>query len=176
MKSFKEIINEIDADTNKVSGFKVLNNKEITLFLYNENSLSKNNNIYFNKNRFHYFANDDDLNGWNAMPFMWFTWWLDGKIVGIAKIGQYPNDGEHGASLNYIDVDSKYQHQGIATKLMTEVFKYFKEKNWTFRTSFYSEKGLKYVKPLFNKLAEKYAVDFIDRDERHDEILKKYSN
>lgn len=174
MKSFKEIINEIE--TGNFSGFKILNNDNINFFLYGNASLPKNETRYFNKKRFHYFGNDSDKHKWNAMPFMWFTWWMDGEIVAIAKIGQYPNDGENGASLNYIDVDSKYQNQSIATKLMTEVFKFFKQKNWTFRTSFYSDKGLKYAKPLFNKLAKEYEVDFIDVDENHKEIFKNYSN
>lgn len=160
---------------NVFTGFKILNNKEITQFLYGGSSLPKNKKLYFNQDRFHYFAGDTDKGGrWGAMEYMWFTWWLKGKIVAVAKIGQYPDDGENGASLNYLDVDSKYHRQGIAAKLTEKIFEFFKKKKWIFRTSFYSDKGLLALKPLFNKLAEKYKVDFIDRDEYHREVFKKY--
>lgn len=52
--------------------------------------------------------------------------------------------------------------------------KFCAQNNYKFRMSWYTEMGEKYLRPIFNRYAKKYAVHFIDRDERKDDIEKDY--
>ena len=173
MKTFKEILNEI---TNNIQ-YRILNNDEMKDFLY-DNGVPKNKDVYFNKNIFHYFGEDGEKSKWNAMPFRWYSLWVnnpsgDGEMVAVAKVGQYPTDSHDSRSLAYIDVDSRYRQQGLARELTGQMFKNFADNKWTFRTSSYSDIGLNYIKPLFNELAKKYKIKFIDV-ERYMPIIKDY--
>lgn len=66
--------------------------------------------------------------------------------------------------LRYLCIDPLYENKGYATQLVDYIFKWFKQNNYTFETSSYTEAGFVKLKPLFNRLALKYDVPFIDKD------------
>lgn len=92
-----------------------------------------------------------------------FTIKLDEEIIGLAHIRRSPYI-ENTFWLSYLSIKDKYQGEGYASKLANYIFKWYKEMGLQFETSSYSKKGLPKLKPLFNKLAKKYNVDFIDKE------------
>lgn len=85
-------------------------------------------------------------------------------MVGLVRI--YLNDDNKEQNiwwLTYLCIDPEYSSKGYASKLADYIFKYFKDHNYTFETSSYTEEGFVKLKPLFNKLALKYGVPFIDK-------------
>jgi len=83
-------------------------------------------------------------------------------IVGIAHIRK-SSHRENTWFLSYMSIDLDFSNKGYATLLTKFMLKWFKENNITFETSSYSEEGFLKLKPLFNKMAIKYGVDFIDK-------------
>jgi GNAT superfamily N-acetyltransferase len=86
-------------------------------------------------------------------------------MVGLSRI--YLNDINKSKNiwwLTYLCIDPIYEGKGYATQLADYIFKYFKQNNYTFETSSYTEQGFIKLKPLFNRLALKYNVTFIDKE------------
>jgi GNAT superfamily N-acetyltransferase len=83
-------------------------------------------------------------------------------IVALAHIRRSPYI-ENTYWLSYLCVDPDYEGAGYASQLSEYIFKWFRERNLQFETSSYTEDGFVKLKPLFNKLATKYGVPFIDK-------------
>lgn len=66
--------------------------------------------------------------------------------------------------LRYLCIDPAYEGKGYASQLADYLFKYFKQHGYTFETSSYTDQGYVKLKPLFNRLAVKYNVPFIDKE------------
>jgi len=66
--------------------------------------------------------------------------------------------------IKFLSVDPKYQGRGYASLLAEEFFKFAKEKNISLESSSYTNEGQQKLKAVFNKLAEKFGVNFIDSD------------
>lgn len=66
--------------------------------------------------------------------------------------------------IKFLSVDPKYQGKWYASILAEEIFKFAKEKNIILESSSYTEEGEQKLKALFNILAEKFSVEFIDSD------------
>ena len=88
---------------------------------------------------------------------------LDNIIVALAHIFKSPYQ-ENTYWLSYLCVDTQYEGKGYASILADNMFQWFKENNLQFETSSYTEQGFIKLKPLFNKLAIKYDVPFIDKN------------
>lgn len=86
---------------------------------------------------------------------------VDNIIVALAHIRKSPND-ENTWWLSYLCVDPIYEGKGYASELSDYIFKWFKKEGLTFMSSSYTEQGMIKLKPLFNRLAIKYNVPFID--------------
>lgn len=64
----------------------------------------------------------------------------------------------------FLSVDPKHQGKGYASIVADAAFKYCKEQGLVLETSSYSKDGLIKLKPLFNRLAEKYELEFVDKE------------
>jgi GNAT superfamily N-acetyltransferase len=83
-------------------------------------------------------------------------------VAGMAHIRKSKNK-ENTWFLSHLSMDSSYTNKGYASKLSDYMFRWFKDNGITFETSSYTEEGYIKLKPLFNKLATKYGVEFIDK-------------
>jgi len=92
-----------------------------------------------------------------------FCLFYNGIIVSIAHIRKSPYI-ENTYWLSYLCTDLLYSNMKFASKLSEYMFKWFKEHDLQFESSSYTEEGMIALKPLFNKLAIKYNVLFIDKE------------
>lgn len=92
-----------------------------------------------------------------------FCLFYNNEIVSLAHIRKSPHI-ENTYWLSYLCTDPNFTNKGFASKLSEYMFKWFKQNNYTFESSSYTEQGYITLKPLFNKLALKYNVNFIDKE------------
>lgn len=85
------------------------------------------------------------------------------KIVGLSELEKSPYS-EKTFWIQFLSIDPKYQNKGYASKLAEEIFRFAKQEGYSLETSSYTEIGYEKLKTLFNKLAEKYSVNFIDKE------------
>ncbi len=74
--------------------------------------------------------------------------------------------------IKFLSVDPKYQGNGYASILAEEIFKFAKNNNISLESSSYTAEGQEKLKAVFRRLAEKFAVNFIesDRNITHDNL------
>ena len=112
------------------------------------------------KKAFKYFSyNDYDLEPHNVK---FFVIKINDVIVGMAHIRKSANK-ENTWFLSHLSMDESFTDKGYASQLSEYMFKWFRDNGITFETSSYSEEGYVKLKPLFNRLALKYDVNFIDK-------------
>lgn len=87
------------------------------------------------------------------------------KIVGLAELEKSPFQDKT-FWLKLLSIDPEYQNMGYTHKLAEEMVKFVKGKNFTLETSSYNEKGFEKLKGLLKRLAEKYLVEFIDKEDK----------
>ncbi len=85
------------------------------------------------------------------------------KIVGISELEMNPDDHKI-FWIKFISVAEEARGRGNASKLAEEIFRFAKEKGYTLEGSSYSEDGYKKLKPVLNRLATQYEVNFIDKE------------
>jgi GNAT superfamily N-acetyltransferase len=85
------------------------------------------------------------------------------KIVGLSELEKSPY-ADKTFWIQFLSIDPKYQNKGYASKLAEEIFRFAKQEEYSLETSSYTEIGYEKIKGLFNKLAEKYYVNFIDKE------------
>lgn len=85
------------------------------------------------------------------------------QLIALAHIRKSPHL-QNTYWLSYLCVDPLYEHKGYATILAEYIFKWYKQHGLQFETSSYTEIGYIKLKPLFNRLALKYNVNFIDKE------------
>ena len=128
------------------------------LYIYDSDYLS-----YFSK----------DVEKWNS-NYNYFVCWKGLEIAAIAKTKTNLDDLDDKVfELIYMEVVTKYQNEGIATLLTKEIFKHCNRFNYVFKTCSYTKIGEIKLKPLFNRLAEKMGLVFID-NENGDWIKKSF--
>lgn len=113
------------------------------------------------KKAFKYYQYSDYQQNKDSVFFM--SLMVDNIIVALAHI-QKSSYQENTYWLSYLCVDPIYEGKGYATQLTDNIFQWFKDNNMTFETSRYTEDGYIKLKPLFNRLASKYNVSFIDKE------------
>jgi GNAT superfamily N-acetyltransferase len=84
------------------------------------------------------------------------------KIVGISELQRNP-DNHRIFWIKFISIDPEYQGQGNASKLAEEIFSFAKQGGYILEGSSYNEDGYKKLKPVLNRLAIQYSVNFIDK-------------
>lgn len=122
------------------------------------------------QDRIKYFHWDDFNNemysaGLKDKIIRYFIYYQDNNIRGILKLQQDIETNSDILYITYLSVDPRYQKLGIASKLSEEAFKWCKENNKTLKPTLYSKIGFEKLKPLWYKLADKYNVNFIHRED-----------
>lgn len=87
---------------------------------------------------------------------------IDNKIAGISHIRKSPYI-ENTYWISYLSLLEEYRRYGYASKLLEYIVKWFKKNNLQLEASSYTEEGFIKLKPLLNKLTNKYNVSFIDK-------------
>lgn len=79
------------------------------------------------------------------------------KVVGMVQLQKSPYD-DGVMWLNFIEVDKKYQHKGIAKQLSENMCEFLKDKPWKLERSTPSKDGLKYIKSTIDDLLNRYRI------------------
>ena len=85
------------------------------------------------------------------------------KIVGLSELEKSPYTDKT-FWIQFLSVDPKYQNKGYASRLAEEIFRFAKQEGYSLEASSYTEVGYEKLKDLFNKMAQKYSVNFIDKE------------
>lgn len=109
---------------------------------------------------FKYFSYSDYKIEPNNVKF--FVIKINDIVAGMAHIRKSKRK-ENTWFLSHLSIDPLYGSKGYASMLSDYMFKWFKDNGITFETSNYTEEGYVKLKPLFNELATKYDVEFIDK-------------
>ena len=88
---------------------------------------------------------------------------IDDKIVGLSELEKNPNQ-ENIFWIKFISIDPEYQGQGYASKLSEEIFRFAKKNGLTLEASIYNSEGYKKIKPILNRFASEFSVNFIDKE------------
>lgn len=152
INEFKLILESLNFDTN----FKVFTADEFKKLYSNDPRFILK--IDGGKKAFKYYQYSD----YNDEPKIYFFGLeIDNVLVALGHIRQTKNINQY--KLSYLCVDALYEGKGYASMLAENIFKWFSKNNYTFETTKYTEIGFIKLKPLFNKLAQKYNVNFIDK-------------
>jgi len=93
------------------------------------------------------------------------------KVIGLSELEKIPNQ-EKQYWIKFVSIDPKYQGKGLASKLVEEIFRFARQEGATLESSSYSSDGYDKLKPLFNKFAEEFSVNFIDVERKLPDSLK----
>lgn len=111
---------------------------------------------------FHYFSPTDVFEGQERKFYSIIK--DTNNIIGLCELEKSPFSYEEKTFwLKFFSIDPEYQNKGHSRKLAEEVFKFVKEQGYKIQGSQYSEQGKEKLRELFNEMAQKYAVDFIDK-------------
>lgn len=167
MKSILQLTEEI------INNLIVMSTDQLLNYIYEGDSLPVKKH-FFDETRFKFYANDS--NKFNKL-WTYVCLWQDGEIIGLCKLGKSYEDKQFGNALSiwFFEIDSKYQGQGYAKKLAELVFKYCATHKTRLSTSTYTEMGKERIAKLFDEMAQKYKVHFIDRDGKNQNVEKNYS-
>lgn len=114
---------------------------------------------------FKYFCPEEDLNGVLALMGRTEDFYSVVKeadmIVGLSKLQKDSHD-EETIVISFLSIDPEYEGRGYASALAREIFRFAKERNFTIKSSRYSEKGLEKLQPIFRRLASEFGVRFVD--------------
>ena len=80
----------------------------------------------------------------------------DSKIVGIAALNDTSFYVPNAIGIAYVEVLDKYKNQGVATEITQAIFERCISKNKNLRVGHYEEEGLKFLKPVIEKFANKF--------------------
>lgn len=167
MKSLLQLTEEI------INNPTVVSTKQLLDYIYQGESLPVKKQ-FFDINRFKFYANDQ-----NKFDKLWtyICLWQDNEIIGLCKLGKSYEDKDFGNALSiwFFEIDSKFQGQGYARKLADLLFSYCATHKTRLSTSTYTEMGKERISKLFDEMARKYKVHFIDRDEKNENLEKNYS-
>ena len=159
-------------ESNNNSNFKIFDADQFYKYLWRtgEFDLRFKNKMDGGDKRFKYMQLDLDMRKDydqsdiinNLKQVYFFGLEVNDITVALAHIRRSPYI-ENTYWLSYLCVDPDYEGNGYASQLAEHIFKWFRERNLQFETSSYTEEGFVKLKPLFNKLATKYDVPFIDK-------------
>lgn len=155
MVSLVELYNQI---LNENTIIQDLSSNEMSKYIYRDDEYDPRFQNYKDGGKFKYLSSDD----FNSNEVRFFIIKENDLVVGLAHIRKSPYT-ENTWWLSYLSIDKDYQNKGYASKLTDYIFKWFNKNNLNFETSSYTEEGMIKLKPLFNKLAQKYKVKFIDK-------------
>lgn len=154
-KIFKENLNNIKID--------ILDNKRFITEIVNNDNYKYQYKFLLKadggKKAFKYYMYDD----YRKDDVYFFILFLNDEPVAMSHIEKSPYI-DNTYWLSYLCVDPNFEGNGYASILADKMFEWFKENNLQFETSRYTEIGFVKLKPLFNKLAQKYNVPFIDKN------------
>lgn len=147
---------------NLIFSFNEYNNNLITIDLDTLEFMQEiSQDKSFTYSDFKYFSPSSDYSFIDDVRF--FICKSGNEIVGVAHIRKSPYVDKQWW-LSYLSIKEKSRNIGYASALSECIFKYFKDNNLIFETSSYSDDGFIKLKPLFNRLAIKYGVVFVDKD------------
>ena len=89
-------------------------------------------------------------------------------IVGLAQIERPPlEEQENVVWVKFISIDPRYQNKGYASKLLDSIFRYARDNSLVLEISAYSPSGWEKLRKKNKKLAKKYGVKIIDKEEKN---------
>ncbi len=140
---------------------KIINPQELTDIIYKGESLPQDNR-FLSVDRGGVFKYFDPRDLFENIENKFYSIVKNKQeIVALGELEKTPYNANT-YWIKFLSVDPKHQGKGYASILAEEIFKFAKEKNISLESSSYTDEGQQKLKTLFNKLAEKLSVDFID--------------
>ncbi|MEI6400347.1 MAG: GNAT family N-acetyltransferase [bacterium] len=84
----------------------------------------------------------------------------EGVIAGLAELEQDPNDSNN-FWIKFVSIDPKFQGKGYASTLISKIFDFAKENNYSLEPSFYSEEGENKLKEVMEKTERETGVKVV---------------
>ena len=142
---------------------KTYNHSEFRKLIYGSGGQANDKTIFHRIKYLHHTDFDFVI---NDEQFYYIVLFKGKKIIGIAKLGYYPNSSksETEYGISFLSIDKDYRGRGYSHLLVDNMFKLASEKGLDVATSLYTYAGFTKLKPLFNKYANKYNVQFRDKD------------
>lgn len=140
--------------------YRFISGRDLLSRLYDHNEYVQQNFKYFSlevmQNRDYYIVSDI-ING-NELPI--------GVICYVDKehiINLETYEKKKDFLITYIDIHKNYRRKNLASILANSFFKYAKIKKKNILASIYGTKeGSQYMKPLFEKLAKKFGIRYLE--------------
>lgn len=138
----------------------VYNYDDFFKIIYGDGGLPKDETVF---DRISYMDSQMDF-GWNARDInpYFVVLYNKSKIIGVAKIGEYPYKPKNRYSLSYLSIDKKYQGLGYSKMIVSELFNFLKNNNLSLDSSRYTDIGEKRLRKILNEYSKIYNVEFID--------------
>ena len=142
---------------------KIISPQELVEIVYKGESMPQDNRfLSIDKGGvFKYFDPQDLFN--NAENKVYSVVKNDKEITALGELEKNPYS-QNTYWIKFLSVDPIYQGNGYASILAEEIFKFAKNNNVFLESSSYTTEGQKKLKAVFKRLAEKFAVNFIDSD------------
>lgn len=111
-----------------------------------------------------YFLDDLNYSIYNYSDVLYAYVIKDGALIAVSKVMK-TSSGQW--AIAYTEVREDYRNQGYASKLMESLFDFAHKHNMDLVSTAYTKLGYIKLKPLTEKLAKKYNVNYIEKDEKH---------
>lgn len=151
---------KIEQNENPIES-KIISPQELINFVYKGESIPQDNRfLSFDKGGvFKYFDPRDLFD--NIDNKVYSVVKNDKEITALGELEKHPYVKDT-YWIKFLSVDPIYQGHGYASILAEEIFKFAKNNNVSLENSSYTTEGQEKLKAVFRRLAEKFAVNFID--------------
>lgn len=142
---------------------KILTSQELIDIIYQGESIPQDNRfLSIDEDGVFKYFNPQDLFD-NIKDKVYSIVKNDKEITALGELEKNPYSQDT-YWIKFLSVDPKYQGNGHASILAEEIFKFAKNNNISLESSSYTKEGEEKLKVIFKRLAEKFAVNFIDSD------------
>jgi len=164
MEKIKELISESREQMPYIA--KTITSDELLNFIYKGKSLPQDNRFLpIEKGGVFKYFDINDLTGDRKEKKFYPLIEVNNGIIALSELEEDPYK-QQSFWIKFVSVDPKYRGLGYASKLVEEIVRFAKEREFSLESSSQSEEGYLKLKPLFNKLTEKYSVNYIDADKK----------
>jgi GNAT superfamily N-acetyltransferase len=157
--------NQFETKENLAITTEVLNTDDLVEIIYKGEHLPQDKRFLSTEEGgvFKYFSLKKDF-GWYTEDKFYPVVKVGDKIVGLSKLQKDPQKSKKNLWIQFLSIDPEEEGKGYASKLARKIFEFAKENEYSLETSSYSsDKGFEKLRPLFERLAKEYGIEFINK-------------
>lgn len=144
---------------------KVFDKESYAKEIYNNEGNLKDPTYY---DRIRY-SNISDLS-WSSsdLKLMFIVLYLNDKIIGVCKIGNWDKNVPNKRSISYCSIDREYRGKKYLKYIVQKLMEVCKENNFILTASRWTVPGYLILRKSLIKYSKMYGVEFIDHNNMHD--------